>query len=108
MVVIIGLILTFLASVAVALATYLASRRVNSGAVKSSDAGELWTQTQKLIDTLQHDKDRAEDQRDKLLDLTTNVYTPAVQRVVDTQKQMLEMLEGIEQRLTTHEDAEKE
>jgi hypothetical protein len=93
--VIIGLVLTFLASIGAAIFSYFSARRSSSGSVHTSEADSLWLQTQHMIDSLQHDKERAEDQRDKLLDITTNYYTPQIEKMADNQLRTLRLLEKI-------------
>lgn len=74
------------------LASFLTSRRTASGVIRTSDADVLWNQSQKMMEALQRDKDRAEDQRDRLLDLQEHQIMPALEALSATQQHVLGLL----------------
>lgn len=47
---------------------WLQARRLNSGRITTTPAEILWQQNQQFLTTVQADRDKAVDQRDKLLD----------------------------------------
>jgi hypothetical protein len=47
---------------------WLQARRLNSGRITTTPAEILWQQNQQFLAAIQADRDRAVDQRDKLLD----------------------------------------
>jgi hypothetical protein len=70
---------------------YLNSKRSGSGRIRTSEADQLWEQTQALITSLQRDKERAEDQRDKLIDLQEHQMMPALEAITKGQQHLLGM-----------------
>jgi hypothetical protein len=49
--------------------TYLARKRVTAGKVSTSDADVLWQQSQAMRDMLLKEKELAESQRDKMIEI---------------------------------------
>ena len=74
------------------LITYFVTRRTSSGQIKTSEAADLWEQTRAIIGDLRAAKERAEDQRDKLLELQRESTHPALEAISISQKHVLEIL----------------
>lgn len=64
-----------------ALSTYLIARRSTSGRVDTSQADQLWQAMQRLNEMTEARLQRAEDQRDKLVDSYTNGIAPALNEI---------------------------
>jgi len=90
------LLLTTVIPILVALVTgsitYLVARRNTSGQIKTSEAADLWEQTRAIMDDLRAAKERAEDQRDRLLELQRESTQPALEAISLSQKHVLELL----------------
>ena len=56
-----------------ATATYLIRRRVTTGKVSTSDADVLWQQSQAMRDMLLKEKELAESQRDKMMEINGQI-----------------------------------
>jgi hypothetical protein len=56
-----------------AMVTYFVRRRVTSGKVSTSDADILWQQSQAMRDMLLKEKELAESQRDKMMELNGQI-----------------------------------
>jgi hypothetical protein len=80
-------------AVAGALSAYLISRRTTSGRVDTSQADQLWQTMQKLNEMTQARLERAEDQRDRLIDSYTNGIAPALGEVNAALKLITEAVE---------------
>ena len=75
-----------------ALGTYLVRRRQSSGQVGTSDAATLWAQSQEMRNQLLAEKQRAEDQRDRILQIQTDTVGPALEATSVSLKQILAAL----------------
>lgn len=53
--------------------TYFVRRRVTTGRVSTSDADVLWQQSQAMRDMLMKEKELAESQRDKMLEINGQI-----------------------------------
>jgi hypothetical protein len=54
--------------------TYVARKRVTAGRVSTSDADVLWQQSQAMRDMLLKEKEMAESQRDKMLEINGQIF----------------------------------
>ena len=61
--------------------TYLQQRRRQSGGTRTSEASVLWTQSQAMITQLGAEKMKAEEQRDRIMDLQTGQVVPALDSI---------------------------
>lgn len=64
---VIGIIVTVASLMGGVVATWIQTKRKHSGKIETSEAAVLWETVNKLLATIQRDKERAEDQRDKLI-----------------------------------------
>jgi hypothetical protein len=87
-----GVIIPVAIAMGTAMSQYLIHRRTESGQIGTSQADALWAQTQAMIASLQRDKERAEDQRDKLIDLQERQLTPALEALTQSQQHVLGLL----------------
>ena len=83
-------VVVVLVGAATGLATYLNSRRSGSGKVATSEAAVLWQQSQDMRAMLLTEKERAEEQRDKLI----AAYTEQVLPVLSSVNQLVQDLTG--------------
>jgi hypothetical protein len=60
--------------------------------VETSEASVLWQQSQAMVEGLRRDKERAEDQRDRLLDLQETQMMPALEAITKSQQHVLGIL----------------
>ena len=72
--------------------TFRLRKRSQSGNIQTSEAGQLWTQTQSLITQLSADKAAAEAQRDKLLDSQSAQVLPLLTVMNDMLKQLIQLI----------------
>lgn len=75
---IITAIVAALLAAATAAGAYLASRRQHSGAVRTSEAAVLWQQAQEMREMLLTQKEKAEQQRDRLIQSYTEQIVPVL------------------------------
>lgn len=94
-----GVIIPVAIALGVAISQFLTSRRTSSGNIETSEANVLWQQSQTMMDNMQqrlnremHQKERAEDQRDKLMELVEDQMMPALKAVTLGQQHILGML----------------
>jgi hypothetical protein len=87
-----GIIVTVAIALSSGLSTYLVGRRSGSGRVGTSQADDLWQQTQAMITSMQRRAERAEDQRDKLMDLQEQQTMPMLEAINQSQKHVLGLL----------------
>ncbi|SRR6266567_4097721 len=87
-----GIIVTVAIALSSGLATVLTSRRIGSGRVSTSQADDLWQQTQAMLASMQRRAERAEDQRDKLMDLQEQQTMPVLEAISQSQKHVLGLL----------------
>jgi len=92
-------VVLFVITVTGGLVAFLLRRRRESGSTKTSDADALWVQTQALMVQLSKDKDRAEEQRDRLLVLQSGTLLPALGLVNETLVSMKILLADVSQKL---------
>src|ERR1700743_3707161 len=78
------------------LAAYLVSRRLASGRVATSEAAVLWEQAQKMRAELEGQRDKAAEQRDRLIESQASQVLPVLQLVVDSLRQITESLARLE------------
>ena len=71
------------------LVTYLLRRRGTTGQIATSDAATLWAQSQALMAQLAADKAKAEDQRDRLIQIQSEQVVPALAAVNESLKQIM-------------------
>jgi hypothetical protein len=71
------------------LVTYLLRRRATTGQIATSDAATLWAQSQALMAQLAADKAKAEDQRDRLIQIQSEQVVPALAAVNESLKQIM-------------------
>lgn len=87
-----GVIIPVAIALGTAMSQYLVHRRTSAGQIDTSEAAQLWTQTQAMLTSLQRDKERAEDQRDRLIDLQEHQLTPALEAITQSQQHVLGLL----------------
>ena len=71
------------------LVTYLLRRRGTTGQIATSDAATLWAQSQALMAQLAADKAKAEDQRDRLIQIQSEQVVPALAAVNESLRQIM-------------------
>jgi len=71
------------------LVTYLLRRRGTTGQIATSDAATLWAQSQALMAQLAADKAKAEDQRDRLIQIQSEQVVPALAAVSESLRQIM-------------------
>jgi hypothetical protein len=71
------------------LVTYLLRRRGTTGQIATSDAATLWAQSQALMAQLAADKAKAEDQRDRLIQIQSVQVVPALAAVNESLRQIM-------------------
>src|SRR5579859_344330 len=64
---VVGILVTVASLIGGAVATWIQARRKHSGDIETSEAAVLWETVHRLLAATQHDKERAEDQRDRLI-----------------------------------------
>jgi hypothetical protein len=81
---------------------WLAIKKKNSGKIETSEASSLWNQTQILIQSLQRDKElaeskreRAEEQRDRVIDTIQTQMVPALTTIRTSQVQLAESVNEV-------------
>lgn len=87
-----GIIIPVAVALGTALGQFLLNFRVSRGVIRTSEADVLWQQSQKFAEMLQRRLERAEDQRDKLLDLQEHQLMPILEAITQSQKHQLGML----------------
>lgn len=88
-----------------AVVTYLMQRRRQSGKIDTSDASVLWTQSQAIITQLGSEKMKAEEQRDRIMDVQVKQVIPALEAmnaalkgIADNQAEIYMMIQKYDQR----------
>lgn len=89
-------IAVFVSAVAGAVVTYLVRRRETTGSTRTSDAGVLWDQAQKMRAEMEGQRDKAIEQRDRLIDSQSSQVLPVLQLVIDSLHQITESLARLE------------
>lgn len=74
---------------------YLLDRRNSSGRVDTSPADVLWMQSNKLLEATARDRDRAEGQRDKLIENQASHVVPALDALNKALQGVLDILRGL-------------
>jgi hypothetical protein len=69
---------------------WLQSRRLNSGQVITTPAEILWQQNQQFLAAIQAERDKAVEQRDKLLD-TVGTISPTLASINSSLQKLLEL-----------------
>ena len=87
--------------------TYFLRRRQSSGKVNTSDAATLWAQSQEMRNQLLAEKQRAEDQRDRILQIQTDTVGPALEATSVSLKQILAALVILDDILASQSRMEK-
>ncbi len=70
------------------LATWFSSRRKTSGKIGTSEAETLWAQAQSMREMLLAEKNKVEQQRDRLIDSQANQVLPLLAAINDTLMQL--------------------
>jgi hypothetical protein len=91
-------ILTIVVGSAAGLGGHLLGRRAASGKVGTSEASVLWEQAQKMRAELETQRDKAMEQRDRLIESQSGQVLPVLQLVVDSLRQITESLARLEGR----------
>ena len=92
LIILLSTVIPLVVAISTGIITYLVSRRTSSGRIATSEASQLWEQTRAIIDDLREAKDRAENQRDKLLELQRESTHPALEAISISQQHVLEVL----------------
>lgn len=79
-------------------ATYFVSRRTAGGRVGTSEASVLWQQAQKMRAELEAQRDKAVEQRDRLIESQTSQVLPVLLALSDSLRQITESLARLEGR----------
>ena len=87
--------------------TYLLRRRQSSGRIDTSDAATLWAQSQEMRAQLLSEKQRAEDQRDRVLQIQTDTVGPALEAAAISLKQILSALAILDDLLVSQKRMEQ-
>jgi hypothetical protein len=87
-----GVIIPVAIAAGTALSGYMTSRRGSSGRVHTSEADELWEQTRDMMHGLRQDKERAENQRDKLMDMVQTQMMPALEAITKGHQHIVGLL----------------
>ena len=98
---VIGVIVTLVA-IAGGIAAFLVRKRAASGRVRTSEADVLWQQAQDMRTTLLLDKQKVEEQRDKLMALQTDKVIPALEGTNVILKGLQIVLEDVLTSLSRH------
>ena len=103
-------IATLVLALVIGLSSWLTARRVHRGRVGTSEAAVLWKQTETLINAItaraeaaEQRTTNAEAQRDRLLDTQASQLRPAIEVISASQKQMVQMVGEILERLERNE-----
>ena len=83
---------------------YFITRRKSSGQIVTSDAQTLWAQSQALMAQLAADKAKAEDQRDRLIQLQSNQVVPALAAVNESLQQIMVAMTAVLSKLQQLQD----
>ena len=78
--------------------TWLTTRRASSGRVGTSEAAILWQQSQAIITILTAQRDKAEAQRDRLIESQATLVLPALDKISQALAQITGALARIETR----------
>jgi hypothetical protein len=84
-------------------ASFLIRRRISGGRVGTSDAATLWAQSLEMRTQLLAEKQKAEEQRDRLMTIQADQVVPVLGSVNESLKQIAASLAMINQMLTTQE-----
>jgi uncharacterized membrane protein len=87
---------TFVAASVGGAVAYLLRRREKTGSIRTSDAGVLWEQAQKMRAELEAQRDKAMEQRDRLIESQSSQVLPVLQLVIDSLRQITESLARLE------------
>ena len=75
--------------------TYVARKRVTAGKVSTSDADVLWQQSQAMRDMLLKEKELAENQRDKMLEINGQIL-PMLESINSSLLDIFQIVRGKE------------
>ena len=75
--------------------TFRLRKRSQSGNIQTSEASDLWKQTQAMLSNSQEARINAEHQRDALLESQSSIVGPALTNMNDALRQMSTMLTAI-------------
>lgn len=76
------------------LLAWLQARRRSAGRVGTSEAAVLWEQTQAIITTLSAQRDKAEAQRDRLIESQATQVLPALEGINDGLEHLTQAVAG--------------
>ena len=86
---------TVVAGILGAAITYVARKRVTVGKVSTSDADVLWQQSQAMRDMLLKEKELAENQRDKMLEINGQIL-PMLESINSSLLDIFQIVRGKE------------
>jgi hypothetical protein len=86
-------IFVFIAAVIGGVVTYLIRRRGSSGTTDTSEAGTLWQQSQAMFVQVTAERDKAVEQRDRLMTAQSDQVIPILSAVLATVQQLKSVLE---------------
>lgn len=75
--------------------TYFVRRRTNTGKIATSDADILWRQSQAMRDMLLKEKEMAESQRDKMMEINSQIL-PMLESINHSLIDIFRIVEGKE------------
>jgi hypothetical protein len=86
---------------------YFIRRRGSTGKVATSDAATLWAQSQEMRAQLLAEKAKAEDQRDRIMQIQTDAVIPVLTSTGESLKQILAALATFDQLLVKQDRIEE-
>jgi uncharacterized membrane protein len=75
---------------------YLARRRETTGSIRTSDAAVLWEQSQKMRAEMEAQRDKAIEQRDRLIESQSSQVLPVLQLINGSLRQITDSLARLE------------
>jgi hypothetical protein len=75
--------------------TYFARRRITAGRISTSDADVLWQQSQAMRDMLLKEKEMAESQRDKMIEVNGQ-FLPMLESINNSLVDIFQIVRGKE------------
>jgi hypothetical protein len=84
-------------------ASYLIRRRASGGRVGTSEAATLWAQSQEMRGQLLAEKQKAEEQRDRLMTIQADQVVPVLTATNESLKQIAASLSMLNEMIATQE-----
>jgi hypothetical protein len=84
-----GGLTVLIAGASTGISAYFIKRRASGGQVKTSDAATLWAQSQEMRSQILAEKTKAEDQRDRLMQIQADQVVPVLTSTANSLQQIL-------------------